>query len=114
VSYPFLQRSLFLHTPSENLATSESNRAIPPYQSGPYDRMGRGHREEDGGVEPYGVTRREGSSPAAAPVAHLHPPRAEGAVIETDGRNRASLSGRARPLAGSPSVPNRGFEPRTS
>jgi hypothetical protein len=25
------------------LATSESNRAIPPYQSGPYDRMGRGH-----------------------------------------------------------------------
>ena len=34
----------------------------------------------------------------------VHPPRAEGAALEADGVTRASLSGRARPLAGSPSV----------
>jgi hypothetical protein len=34
----------------------------------------------------------------------VHPLQAEGAVIETDGRDRASLSGRALPLAGSPSI----------
>jgi hypothetical protein len=34
------------------LAASELNRAIPLYQSGPVDRLGRGHWEEDGGVEP--------------------------------------------------------------
>jgi hypothetical protein len=27
------------------LATSESNRALPPYQSGPFDRLGRGQRK---------------------------------------------------------------------
>jgi hypothetical protein len=54
------------------LATSESNRAIPPYQSGPYDRMGRGHREEDGGVEPADHEgRHRCSKPVAAPAAHL-------------------------------------------
>ncbi len=35
------------------LATSESNRALPPYQSGPFDRLGRGQR------------KTEASSPAA-------------------------------------------------
>jgi hypothetical protein len=27
------------------LATSESNRALPPYQDGPFDRLGRGQRK---------------------------------------------------------------------
>lgn len=84
------------------LATSESNRAIPPYQSGPYDRMGRGQREEDGGVEPHGVTRREGSSPAAAPAAHL--PRAESGGHDPQRQDADPHSKRSRSLIGSLSL----------
>lgn len=112
------------------LAASESNRAIPAYQAGPVERLGRGQRKVEvsssqvspctgfqgplprrrrtfqGGERRTRISRgypppgfRPGS--AAWPI---HPRKAEGAVIETDDRSRASASNGARPLAGSPSL----------
>jgi hypothetical protein len=44
------------------LATAESNRAIPAYQAGPVDRLGRGHCAEGGGPDPQRVNALPGSS----------------------------------------------------
>ena len=52
--------------------TQGSNLAIPPYQSGPFNQLGRARKAEDEGVEPHGREGRHGySKPVAAPAAHL-------------------------------------------
>src|SRR5580693_3881557 len=58
--------------------------------------------EEDGGVEPHGVTRREGSGPAAAPAAHL--PRAESGGHDPQRQDADPPSKRSRSLIGSLSI----------
>ena len=56
--------------PRRGLATSELNRAIPPYQSGPFDRLGRGQRmAEDPTPNAHTPFRVQagGCRPAASP-----------------------------------------------
>jgi hypothetical protein len=74
------------------LAASESNRALPTYQVGPFDRLGRGQRKTgDSNATaltaarfPAGASRLTGSSSE------------EGGRLERHRATGASLSGRAR------------------
>jgi hypothetical protein len=97
------------------LATSELNRAILPYQSSPVDRLGRGHREEGEGVEPYEPLSRpmrtagrwqrtEKSNLTVLPAARFPAgasrlagsSSAEGGLFESHGVIRASASNGAQ------------------
>lgn len=55
---------------TDQLATAESNRAIPPYQSGPFTRLSRGHRRRVEVPSPTGQLRHWFSGPVAAPAAY--------------------------------------------
>lgn len=102
--YPLRQRRLVLPAGVEPagdtpwLATSESNRALPPYQSGPFTgwvAASGPSRAEDGGLEPQHLP-----APIRFPTGAGTPAgsssNAEGGALEAHGVTRASLSGRAR------------------
>jgi hypothetical protein len=80
--------------------TQGSNLAIPPYQSGPFNQLGRARSAEDEGVEPGGRKDRHGcSKPVAASAAHL-PSRNEEVPTPT-ARAASRFRGGARHPAGS-------------
>jgi hypothetical protein len=64
---PDVQDRRSCHRAAGQLATAESNRALPAYQTGPVDRLGRGQRmRHDSNVQ--GRKARPGSSRVPSPV----------------------------------------------
>ena len=108
------------HDPQRSPARPFSGRGLPPgrftlHFGSPGPPVMRTPRAQGGWRRteiptPSAFRRPCGFQPQPAPRP-VHPPGAEGGALEAHGVNRASLSGRARPLAGSPSVRRAGLEP---
>jgi hypothetical protein len=81
------------------LATSESNRAIPPYQSGPYDRVGRGQCADGGGPGPQRSRALPGSSRRLPPDSFTI--QAESGSHDLQRLRAQPISNRRQPPAGS-------------
>lgn len=88
------------HDPQRANARPLSRRRRPPGRftlqgAAPRPGVNRPGMAEDGAHDAHGVYPPPGFRPGPATWL-VHPPRAEGAVLETDGVTRASLSGRAQ------------------
>ena len=84
------------HIHRRALATSELNRALPPYQGGPFDRLGRGQQAEGEGVEPRDLIRPPRVFKARC-RADGAPSRAESGELESQ-RLRAHPRSKRSPL----------------
>ena len=86
------------------MATSELNRAIPPYQDGPVDRLGRGQCEESGGLEPQRCTpirfRGGARCPGGFTLHSWTPARCEQAGAAEDGEIESHGLSSHRPVSG--------------